>query len=144
MVLANAGIPVLLKETDQAALDRGMASVRKNYQSSVKKGRLTAQEVEERIALIQPQLTYDSFRDADIIIEAVFENMSLKKQVFGEIDRIAKSDCVLATNTSTLDIDEIAGASRRFLHSLETTAPPKNREEEAAKARARAAERFGD
>ncbi|PYS32800.1 MAG: 3-hydroxyacyl-CoA dehydrogenase [Acidobacteria bacterium] len=113
MVLANAGIPVLLKETDRAALDRGMASVRKNYESSVKKGRLTAQEMEERLALIQPQLTYDGFRDADIIIEAVFENMSLKKQVFGEIDRIAKGDCVLATNTSTLDIDEIAGATSR-------------------------------
>src|SRR5438046_2482163 len=101
MVLANAGIPVLLKETDQAALDRGMAAVRKNYISSVTKGRLTAPEMEERIALIQPQLTYDGFADADVIIEAVFENMSLKKQVFGEIDRIAKADCVLASNTST-------------------------------------------
>ena len=69
--------------------------------------------MEERLALIQPQLTYDSFRDADIIIEAVFENMSLKKQVFGEIDRIAKGDCVLATNTSTLDVDEMAGATSR-------------------------------
>lgn len=98
MVLANAGIPVLLKETDQATLDRGLASVRKNYESSVKKGRLTAQEVEERLALIQPQLTYDGFGDADIVIEAVFENMSLKKQVFGEIDRIAKGDCVLVGN----------------------------------------------
>src|SRR5262245_51457360 len=76
MVLANAGIPVLLKETDQASLDRGMAMVRKNYESSVKKGRLTAQEMEERIALIQPQLTYSGFGDVDIIIEAVFENMS--------------------------------------------------------------------
>jgi len=113
MVLANAGIPVRLKETDQSALDRGMSVVRKNYESSVKKGRLTAQEMEQRIALIQPQLTYDGFGDADIIIEAVFENMSLKKQVFGEIDKIAKGDCVLATNTSTLDVDEIAGATSR-------------------------------
>jgi 3-hydroxyacyl-CoA dehydrogenase len=113
MALANAGIPVLLKETDQAALDRGMAAVRKNYESSVKRGRLTAQEVEARIALIQPQLTYDGFAGVDIIIEAVFENMSLKQQVFGEIDRIAKGDCVLATNTSTLDIDAIAGATSR-------------------------------
>jgi 3-hydroxyacyl-CoA dehydrogenase len=113
MVLANAGIPVLLKETDQAALDRGMAAVRKNYESSVKKGRLTAREMEERIALIQPQLTYEGFENADIIVEAVFENMALKKQIFGEIDRIAKADCVLATNTSTLDIDEIASATSR-------------------------------
>ena len=113
MVLANAGIPVRLKETDQGALDRGMSVVRKNYESSVKKGRLTAQEMEQRIGLIQPQLTYDGFGDADIIIEAVFENMSLKKQVFGEIDKIAKGDCVLATNTSTLDVDEIAGATSR-------------------------------
>src|SRR5262245_6324881 len=113
MVLANAGITVLLKETDQAALDRGVASVRKNYESAVHKARLTAQEMEERIALIQPQLTYSGFGDADIIIEAVFENMSLKKQVFGEIDKIAKGDCVLATNTSTLDVDEIAGATSR-------------------------------
>jgi 3-hydroxyacyl-CoA dehydrogenase len=74
---------------------------------------LTAQEVDERLASIQPQLTYDGFGDTDIIIEAVFENMSLKKQVFGEIDRIAKGDCVLASNTSTLDIDEIAGATSR-------------------------------
>jgi 3-hydroxyacyl-CoA dehydrogenase len=113
MVLANAAIPVLLKEMDQAALDRGMSAVRKNYESSVKKGRLTAQEMEQRIALIQPQLTYEGFGDADIIIEAVFENMSLKKQVFGEIDKIAKGDCLLATNTSTLDVDEIAGATSR-------------------------------
>jgi 3-hydroxyacyl-CoA dehydrogenase len=113
MVLANAGIPVLLKETDQAALDRGMAALHKNYDSSVKKGRLTAQEMEARIASIQPQLSYDGFGDVDIIIEAAFENMSLKKQIFGEIDKIAKSDCVLATNTSTLDIDEIAGVTTR-------------------------------
>src|SRR5215831_13376748 len=113
MVLANAGIPVRLKETDQAALDRGMSVVRKNYESSVKKGRLTVGEMEQRIALIQPQLTYDGFRVADIIIEAVFENMSPKKQVFGEIDKVAKGDCVLATNTSTLDVDEIAGATSR-------------------------------
>ena len=113
MVLANAGITVLLKETDQAALDRGLASVRKNYESAVHKARLTAHEMEERIALIQPQLTYSGFGGADIIIEAVFENMSLKKQVFGEIDKIAKGDCVLATNTSTLDIDEIAGSTSR-------------------------------
>jgi 3-hydroxyacyl-CoA dehydrogenase len=113
MALANAGIPVLLKETDHAALHRGMAAVQKNYDSSVKRGRLTSQEVEQRLAMIHPQLTYDGFGDVDIIIEAVFENMALKKQVFGEIDKIAKGDCVLASNTSTLDVDEIAGATSR-------------------------------
>ena len=84
MVLANAGITVLLKETDQAALDRGVASVRKNYESAVHKARLTAQEMEQRIALIQPQLTYSGFGDADIIIEAVFENMNVRGLLMGE------------------------------------------------------------
>jgi 3-hydroxyacyl-CoA dehydrogenase len=110
---ANAGIPVLLKETEQAALDRGMAAIRKNYESSVKKGRFPQAVMDQRMALIHPQLTYDGFDKADLIIEAVFESMPLKKQIFGEIDKIAKPDCVLASNTSTLDIDEIAAATSR-------------------------------
>ncbi len=113
MACANAGISVLLKETEQAALDRGMAAIRKNYDSSVKKGRFSQAVMDERIARIQPQLTYDGFDQADLIIEAVFESMPLKKQIFGEIDKIAKPDCVLASNTSTLDIDEIAAATSR-------------------------------
>ena len=113
MALANAGISVRLKDSTQAALDRGMAGIRKNYESSVKRGRITAEVMEERIAMIRPQLGYDEFGDADIIIEAVFESMDLKKQIFAEIDGIAKPECVLATNTSTLDIDEIAGATGR-------------------------------
>lgn len=113
MALANAGIPVRLKDSSQAALDRGMAGIRKNYESSVKRGRITAEVMEQRIAMIRPQLGYDGFGDADIIIEAVFESMDLKKQIFAEIDKIAKPECVLATNTSTLDIDEIAGATGR-------------------------------
>ena len=113
MALANAGIPVLLKDADPSALDRGLAAVRRNYESSVKRGRLTPEAVEQRMAIIHPQLTYDGFEDVDIIIEAVFENMALKKQVFAEIDRIAQADCVLATNTSTLDIDDIAAATSR-------------------------------
>ena len=113
MACANAGISVLLKETEQAALDRGMAAIRKNYDSSVKKGRFSQAVMDQRMALIHPQLTYDGFDKADLIIEAVFESMPLKKQIFGEIDKIAKPDCVLASNTSTLDIDEIAAATSR-------------------------------
>ncbi len=113
MACANAGISVLLKEVEQAALDRGVATVRKNYESSVKKGRFPQEVMDQRMALIHPQLTYDDFEDADLIIEAAFEGMALKKQIFQEIDRIAKPDCVLASNTSTLDIDEIAGVTSR-------------------------------
>jgi 3-hydroxyacyl-CoA dehydrogenase len=113
MACANAGISVRLKETEQAALDRGMAAIRKNYESSVKKGRFPQAVMDQRMALIHPQLTYDGFNQADLIIEAVFESMPLKKQIFEEIDRIAKPDCVLASNTSTLDIDEIAAATSR-------------------------------
>jgi 3-hydroxyacyl-CoA dehydrogenase len=113
MACANAGIPVLLKETEQAALDRGLVAIRKNYDSSVKKGRFSQAVMDQRMALIHPQLTYDGFDKADLIIEAVFESMPLKKQIFGEIDKVAKPDCVLASNTSTLDIDEIADATSR-------------------------------
>jgi 3-hydroxyacyl-CoA dehydrogenase len=113
MALANSGTPVFLKDTEQVALDRGMATIRKNYERSVKSGRLTAAAAEERIARISPQLGWEGFEQADIIIEAVFESMALKKQVFAEIDKIAKRECVLASNTSTLDIDAIAAATSR-------------------------------
>jgi 3-hydroxyacyl-CoA dehydrogenase len=113
MALVNAGIPVILKDSDQAALDRGMAAIRKNYDASVKRGRFTPEIVEQRIAQIHPQLTWEGFGDADLILEAVFENLALKKQVFAELDKIAGCDCVLASNTSTLDIDEIASATSR-------------------------------
>jgi len=113
MACANAGIPVLIIDAEQAALDRGLATVGKNYESSVKKGRFSQETMEQRLALIQPRLTYNGFEEVDLIIEAVFENMALKKQVFAGIDKIAKADCILATNTSTLDIDEIAAATFR-------------------------------
>ncbi|HJT89365.1 MAG TPA: 3-hydroxyacyl-CoA dehydrogenase NAD-binding domain-containing protein, partial [Bryobacteraceae bacterium] len=113
MNYASAGIPVLLKEADPQALDRGMAVIRKNYAATVKKGRLSQDEMDRRLARIHPQLTYDGFDQVDIITEAVFEGMALKKQVFSEIDRIAKPECILATNTSYLDIDEVASATRR-------------------------------
>ncbi|HEV2990622.1 MAG TPA: 3-hydroxyacyl-CoA dehydrogenase NAD-binding domain-containing protein [Candidatus Angelobacter sp.] len=113
MALANAGIPVLLKETEQAALDRGLATIQKNYANSVKRGRFTQQFMDERLKLIKPTLTYEGFDKADMVIEAVFEGMALKKQVFGELDKICKQDAILASNTSTLNIDEIASATKR-------------------------------
>ena len=113
MALANAGIPVLLKDSDQAALDRGLATIRKNYEGSVKKGRFSQEVMDQRMALIRPQLSYDGLETVDLIIEAVFENLALKKQIFQELDRVAKPTCVLASNTSTLDIDQIAAATSR-------------------------------
>jgi 3-hydroxyacyl-CoA dehydrogenase len=113
MVLANAGIPVLLKEADQAALDRGLANIQKNYATSVKRGRFTQTFVDERLKLIQPTLSYDSFASADLVIEAVFEGMALKKEVFAELDRVCKPGAILASNTSTLNIDEIASSTSR-------------------------------
>jgi 3-hydroxyacyl-CoA dehydrogenase len=113
MVLANAGIPVLLKEADQAALDKGLANIQKNYATSVRRGRFTQSFVDERLKLIQPTLSYDSFRNADMVIEAVFEGMALKKEVFAELDRVSKPGAILASNTSTLNIDEIASSTAR-------------------------------
>lgn len=113
MNYANAGIPVLLKETTQDALDKGLTAIRRNYANSVKRGRFSQQVADERLALITPTLTYDGFSDADIIVEAVFENMALKKEIFATLDGIAKPDAVLASNTSTLSIDEIASATKR-------------------------------
>jgi 3-hydroxyacyl-CoA dehydrogenase len=113
MNYANAGIPVRLKETTQEALDRGMATIQRNYAGSVAKGRLTQQAMEQRLALISPQLTYEGFEQADIITEAVFESMALKKQIFAELDAIAQPSCILATNTSSLDIDQIAAVTNR-------------------------------
>jgi 3-hydroxyacyl-CoA dehydrogenase len=113
MVFANAGIPVLLKETDQAALDRGLANIQKNYANSIKRGRFTEQFVEERLKLIGPTLRYDDFAQADMVIEAVFESMAVKKEVFAELDGVCKAGAILASNTSTLNIDEIAAATSR-------------------------------
>jgi 3-hydroxyacyl-CoA dehydrogenase len=113
MTYANAGIPVLLKEVDQTALDRGMATVKKNYESTVSKGKMTRDSFERTMALITPTTTYDGFADVDIVVEAVFENMDLKKSTFAELGQVTRPDCILASNSSTLDIDEFAGASGR-------------------------------
>src|SRR6202007_2543575 len=113
MVLANAGIPVLVKEADRTALDRGMANIEKNYANSVKRGRFTQQFVDERLKLIQPTLSLDGFADVDLVIEAVFEGMALKKEAFGQLDQVCKPGTILASNTSTLNIDEIASVTSR-------------------------------
>ena len=113
MSYANAGIPVIVKETKQEALDRGLGIIRNNYAKTVARGKLSQAAMDQRLALITPQLTYEGFDQADIITEAVFENMALKKQIFSELDKVAKPNAVLATNTSTLDIDEIASATSR-------------------------------
>ena len=113
MVFANAGIPVLLKDADQPALDRGLAIIQKNYASSVKRGRFTQQFVDDRLKLIHPTLSYDDFGNVDMVVEAVFEGMALKTQVFGELDRVCRKGAILASNTSTLNIDEIASATAR-------------------------------
>ena len=114
MAYANAGIPVLLKEVDQAALDRGLATIRKNYESTVAKGKMTPEAMTRTLALITPTTTYDGFDEVDIVVEAVFENMDLKKSTFADLGaRDAGPTRMLASNTSTLDIDEFAAASGR-------------------------------
>jgi len=113
MALANAGISVLIKDADQAALDRGLATMRSNYQNSVKRGRFSRELAEERMQRITPTLSYDDFANVDLVIEAVFESMALKKEVFREVDRFCRTGAILASNTSTLSIDELASATSR-------------------------------
>jgi len=113
MNFANAGIPVTVVEVARDAPDRGLGVVRKNYEATAAKGRLTKDDVEKRMGLIQGTTDFNAVADADLIIEAVFEEMPIKKDVFARLDKVAKASAVLATNTSTLDVDEIAAATRR-------------------------------
>ncbi len=113
MCFANAGLPVKLLDANREALDRGLAVVERNYDSMVKRGRIEPGEKDRRLALISATLEYSDLADADVIIEAVPETMALKKEVFARLDRVAKPGAVLATNTSTLDIDEIATSVTR-------------------------------
>jgi 3-hydroxyacyl-CoA dehydrogenase len=110
---ANAGLAVTVKDSTQEALDAGFATIRRNYDASVKRGRLTAEAAAERMARMTPMLSYDGVATADLVIEAVFENLELKTHVFRELDAVAKPGAVLASNTSTLDIDLLAAATSR-------------------------------
>ena len=113
MNFANAGIPVVVVDVAQDALDTGLGKVESNYAGSVSRGRLTQEKMNDRMGLIRGTTDYADIADADIVIEAVFENMDLKKQIFGELDKICKPETILASNTSTLDINEIAEATGR-------------------------------
>ena len=113
MNFLNAGIPVVLLEMKQEALDRGLATIRKNYENSMKKGKLKPEQVEQRMGLITPTLEYAALKDADLIVEAVFEEMGVKEAVFRQLDAVAKPGAILASNTSYLDIDRIATFTQR-------------------------------
>ena len=113
MNFANAGIPVVVLEVNQEALDRGLATIRKNYENSLKKGRLTQEKFDQRVGLIRGTLSYDDIKDADIVIEAVFEEMGIKEKVFRKLDEVMKPGAILASNTSTLDVNRIAGFTKR-------------------------------
>ncbi len=113
MNFLNAGIPVKIIETKQEALDRGLGVIRKNYENTAKKGRITQADVEKRMGMLTGSLELGDLKDSDLIIEAIFENMDVKKDVFGKLDKIAKPGAILATNTSALNIDEIATAVTR-------------------------------
>ncbi|MFO1236260.1 MAG: 3-hydroxyacyl-CoA dehydrogenase NAD-binding domain-containing protein [Alphaproteobacteria bacterium] len=113
MNFLNAGIPVAIVEMKQEALDRGMGVMRKNYENTAKKGRITEADVEKRMGLLTGSLELESLKDCDLIIEAVFENMAIKKDVFARLDKVAKPGAILASNTSYLDVNEIASATSR-------------------------------
>ncbi|WP_218396325.1 3-hydroxyacyl-CoA dehydrogenase NAD-binding domain-containing protein [Alteromonas lipotrueae] len=113
MNFANAGIPVTMLELKQEALDKGLALIRKNYENSAKKGKLTQEQVETRMALLSGTTTYDDLADVDLVIEAVFEKMEVKKTVFTTLDKVCKPGAILASNTSTLDVNEIAACTSR-------------------------------
>ena len=113
MNFLNAGIPVTILETKQEALDKGVAIIRKNYEAQVKKGKLKQDKLDQRMALLKPTLSYDELKGADLVIEAVFEEMGVKEQVFKTLDEVMKPGAILASNTSTLDLNKIASFTKR-------------------------------
>jgi 3-hydroxyacyl-CoA dehydrogenase len=113
MNFVNAGIPVVLLETRQEALDKGIATIRKNYENTMKKGKLTQEKFDQRVGLISGTLSYADIAQADIVVEAVFEDMGVKETVFKQLDAVMKPGAILASNTSTLDVDQIAGFTKR-------------------------------
>ena len=113
MNFLNAGIPVKMLEMKQEALDRGLATIRKNYESQVKKGKLKQDKYDQRMNLLSTTLAYADLKDADLVIEAVFEEMGVKQKVFEQLDQVMKPGAILASNTSTLDVDKIASFTKR-------------------------------
>ena len=113
MNFLNAGIPVKILETKQEALDRGIATIKKNYEAQVKKGKLKEDKYAQRMALLTSTLSYDDIKDADLVIEAVFEEMGVKEAVFKQLDAVMKPGAILASNTSTLDVNAIANFTKR-------------------------------
>ena len=113
MNFLSAGFPVTILEMKQEALDKGVATIRKNYEGSIKRGKLTPEKLQQNIALLKPTLSYDDIKSADLVIEAVFEDMAVKQEVFERLDAVAKPGAILATNTSTLDVNRIAAFTRR-------------------------------
>ena len=113
MNFLNAGIPVTILETSQEALDRGIGVMCRNYEAQVKKGKLAQDKYEQRMGLLSTTLSYDDIRDADLVIEAVFEDINVKEQVFRKLDEVMKPGAILATNTSTLDVNRIASFTKR-------------------------------
>jgi 3-hydroxyacyl-CoA dehydrogenase len=113
MNFANAGIPVTILEMKQEALDKGLATIRKNYENTLKKGKLTQEKFDQRVGLIKGTLSYEEIGQADIVVEAVFEDMGVKQQVFSKLDEVMKQGAILASNTSTLDVDKIASFTKR-------------------------------
>lgn len=113
MNFLNAGIPVVMLEMKQEALDRGVATIRKNYEAQVKKGKLKQDKYDQRMALLSTTLAYDDIKGADLVIEAVFEDMGVKEKVFRTLDEVMKPGAILASNTSTLDVDKIAAFTKR-------------------------------
>ncbi len=113
MSCANVGIPVIIMEVNQQLLDKGLSICRKNYENTAAKGRITKEDVEKRLSLIKGTLSLDDLKDVDLVIEAVYENMDLKKEIFAKLDKICKPGAILASNTSGLNINEIASATKR-------------------------------
>jgi 3-hydroxyacyl-CoA dehydrogenase len=125
MNFLSAGVPVTIVEMAQEALDRGTGTIRKNYEATAAKGRMTAEQVEGAMGLLKPTLNFDDLAECDLIIEAVYESMDVKKDVFGRLDKIAKPGAILASNTSYLNVDEIAAspAARRTCSASTSSRP---------------------
>ena len=118
MIVVNfiqVGIPVVILEVKQEYLDRGLKIIRSNYESAVKRRRLRPAQMKQYMSLLRPTIDYADLANVDLVIEAVFEDMKVKKQVLAKLDQVCKPDAILCTNTSTLDVDEIASATRSVM-----------------------------